>query len=405
VLRAEDGRGARGKSVFRSALVAGQIASALVLVTCGALMVRTLANRERVDLGFDPRGAIRADLSLPFDRYADPAAARTAVDATLDRLNSTPEIAAAGASTWALPTGAGAQRQLTLPTDADRALPGSIRRGLEAVTPRYFEALGATLRVGRTFGGTDRAGTPAVAVVNEELARDLWPGRNPIGERLRLGAAGEDVPVVTIVGVVGTIRRSAMHDVPIARVYLPYAQYPNQTVTLVARTRGDAASAGRALQAAVQATDPSLFVDGLRTMEADLAQFIAPIRMITSILAGFGVAGFLLAALGVFGTMSYTVSQREREMAVRAALGAGRPEIFRLVFWSALRMTAVGLAAGLLLTIAATRALATFLFGVSPGDPVTFAFVIGFLTLVSLAACYRPAHVAANADPMTILRQ
>jgi putative ABC transport system permease protein len=261
------------------------------------------------------------------------------------------------------------------------------------------------MKVGRSFSETDRSGTAPVAVVNEELARDLWPGRNPVGERLRLGAPGENAPIVTIVGVVGTIRRSAMHDIPVARVYLPYAQYPNQTVTLVARTRADAASAGRALQAAVQATDSLLFVDGLRTMEADLAQFIAPIRMITSILAGFGIAGFLLAALGVFGTMSYTVSQREREMAVRTALGAGRPEIFRLVFWSALRMTGLGVVVGLALTIAATRALAAFLFGVSPTDPVTLAFVVAFLTLVSLAACYRPAHSAANADPMTILRQ
>jgi putative ABC transport system permease protein len=405
VLRAEDGRGTRGRSRLRSALVAAQIASALVLVTCGALMLRTLANRGHVDLGFDPRGAIRADLPLPPERYSDPAAMRTVVAATLDRLNRLPDVTAAGASTWALPTGAGAQRQFTLPRDADRALPGSIRRGVEAVTPAYFDALGASLKAGRFFSETDRDGTAPVAIVNDELARRLWPDRSPLGERLRLGSATEVAPIVTVVGVVSTIRRSAMHDFVVARVYVPYAQYPNPAVTLVVRARGPVASSVRALQAAVSQTDAAFLLEGVRTVEEDLAQFVAPIRLITSILAGFGAAGLLLAALGVFGTMSYTVSQREREMAVRAALGADRGRLFRLVFWSALRMTAAGIAAGVVIAFAATRALAAFLFGVSPTDPVTFGGAIGFLTLVSFAACYRPAHTAATADPMVIFRR
>ena len=126
---------------------------------------------------------------------------------------------------------------------------------------------------------------------------------------------------MTVVGVVSTIRRSRMHDVPVARVYVPYAQYPNATLAIIVRARTDVRAAGRALQDAVQSTDSSLLVEGLRSVDEDLAQFVAPIRLITSLLGGFGVVGLLLAGLGVFGTMSYTVSQREREMAVRAALG------------------------------------------------------------------------------------
>ena len=196
-----------------------------------------------------------------------------------------------------------------------------------------------------------------------------------------------------------------MHDVPIARVYVPYTQYPNAALAMIVRARTDVMAAGRALQDAVQRTDPSLLVEGARSVEADLAQFVAPIRLMTSLLGGFGVVGLLLAGLGVFGTMSYTVSQREREMAVRAALGAARGDILRLVLGSALRITAAGVFAGVIVATAATRALSSFLFGVSPNDPVTFVTVIGFLTIVALASCYRPALAAATADPMTILRQ
>jgi predicted permease len=407
VLRAGPGRGGSGRAQgwLRTGLVVAQIAGALVLATCGMLMLQTLANRQRMDLGFDPSSAIRADLLLAGERYRDVAAVRTAAAAILDRLRSQPEVRVAGISTWALPTGAGGQRQLTLPAQRDLPLNPSIRRGIEAITPLYLEALGAPLKAGRAFDDADRAGTEPVALVNEELARHFWLDRSPVGEQLRLGSPAEDAPIVTIVGVVGTIRRSAMHDVVVARVYVPYAQYPNATMSIVVRGRGDAASTGRALQGAVAAVDPSLLLEGLRTVETDLAQFIAPIRLITWLLTGFGVAGVLLSGLGVFGTMSYTVSQRQREMAVRSALGAGRRDIFRLVLGSALSVTAIGILAGLAASLAATRALASFVFGVSPTDPLTLSAVAVFLTLVSLGACYRPARKAATVDPMSLLRQ
>lgn len=407
VLRAEDGRGGSGntRGRLRAGLVAVQVASALVLVTCGGLMLRTLANREDVDLGFNPRGAVRADLALPAHRYRDMGAVRAAVDGVLGRLRRAPDVVAAGVSTWALPTAPGAQRQFTLPAERDAALGGSIRRGVEAVSPGYFEALGASLRLGRGFTEADREGTTPVALVNDELARHAWPNRNPVGEPLRLGTVGEGAPIVTVVGVVSTIRRSAMHDSLVARVYVPYAQHPNPTLSIVVRARGDVGSVGRELQDAVQHTDSSLFVERLQTVEADLAQFVAPIRLITALLAGFGLAGLLLAGLGVFGTMSYTISQREREMSVRLALGASQRDIFRLVFGSALRITAVGVLGGVVVAFLATRTLAKFLYGVSATDPLTFGVVIGFLTIVTLAACYRPARVAATTDPMSILRQ
>jgi putative ABC transport system permease protein len=407
VLRADGGRGTAGASRgrLRAGLVAVQVASAVVLATCGALMLQTFLNRQRIDLGFDPRGAVRASVVLTGERYRDPRALAAAVDSIVDTLRQRPDVAAAGVSTFALPTPPGGQRTFTLPAEHDTALNSAVRRGVEAVSPEYFEAYGAALKAGRAFTPADRGRSAPVAIVNEELARYLWPSGNAVGQLLRLGAPGEQAPVVTVVGVVATIRRSAMHDFVVARAYVPYAQYPNASLTLVARGRGAAVATTRALQDGVRETDPSLLVEQLRTVDDDLAQFVAPIRLITILLAGFGLAGLLLAALGVFGTMSYTVSQRQRELAVRSALGADRRDIVRLVLWSALRITAIGVAAGLAVAFAATRALASFLYGVTPTDPLTFAAVAGFLVIVSLAACQRPARMAAGIDPMSILRQ
>jgi putative ABC transport system permease protein len=289
-----------------------------------------------------------------------------------------------------------------VPAERDAILSPAIRRGVESVTPGYFAALGVPIEAGRSFTGDDRAGSTPVAIVNGELAKHLWPHRSPIGQELRLGSPADTGPIVTIIGVVRTTRRSAMHDVPVARVYLPFAQYPNGSLTLVVRARGNAE---RTLQAAVAASDPALLVEGVRTVEADVAQFVAPVRLMAGLLAGFGGVGLLLAALGVFGTMSYTVSQRQQEMAVRSALGANRADLFRLVFGDALRITTIGIVVGLGVAFAAARALATFLYGVEPGDPLTMALVVVFLTFVSFGACYAPARAAAAADPMLLLRR
>jgi putative ABC transport system permease protein len=404
-LRQDDNRAGGSMGWLRSTLVVAQIAFALMLAAGAALLVRSLINRQQVDLGYQPRGALRADLALQSERYRDAERARVTVDAVLDHLGRAPDVEAVGAITWALPTGAGGQRQLTVPARRDAALPGGVRRGVEAVTPGYFAALGAPIMSGRSFSGQDGRGGAPVAIVNAELARHLWPDRSPIGEQLRLGTPDEAAPVVTIVGVVGTVRRSSMHDVPTARVYVPFAQHPNMSVTLVVRARGSLRAAERELQAAIAGADPSLFPEGVRTVEADVAQFVAPLRMIGALLGIFGGLGLLLAALGVFGTMSYLVSQRQRELAVRAALGARRRDILALVYSDALRMTAAGVAVGLGLAAISTRALSSFLYGVTATDPLTFTAVAVAIAAAALAACWRPARVAASADPMAVLRQ
>lgn len=211
--------------------------------------------------------------------------------------------------------------------------------------------------------------------------------------------------VVTVVGVVASMRRSPMHDTALASAYLPFAQYPNGAVTFVTRARGSLAPAVRALAAAVHDADPELLAEDVRPLYEDAAQFMAPLRLVMTVLSGFALTAVLLAALGIFGVMSHAVVRRHHEMAVRSALGASRPAIVRLVLGGALRLTALGLAIGTLLSTLAARALRAYLFGVTATDPPTYLAVAVAVPLIVLAACWRPARMAAGADPMTLLRQ
>jgi putative ABC transport system permease protein len=196
-----------------------------------------------------------------------------------------------------------------------------------------------------------------------------------------------------------------MHDAPIATVYVPYAQYPNGRVTIVTRTHGDVAAGTRAFEAAVHGADPALLAEGVRTLEADMAAFMAPLRLITSVLGAFALTAVLLAALGLFGTMSYMVEQRQHEIAVRSALGAARAAIVRMVLARALRLTIAGVVIGALAAAWAARALQAFLFGVGRVDPAAYLAVALALPAIAIAACWRPARRAAALDPMILLRR
>ena len=405
VLRAEGGRSATASGGrLRTALVAIQVASAIALATGGALMLQSLTHRLRVDLGFKTEGAVRADVSLAGQRYQSPEGTIAGTDAILTNLKGQPDVSAAGFVTWALPTRAGAQRTFSAPAHGTTA----INPAVEAVTPEYFEAMQMPTRRGRTFSGADRAGTAPVTVINDELARQLWAGRDPVGESLKLGALTEAAPTVTVVGVVGTIRRSAMHDRAVARAYLPFGQYPNTSgapLQVIVRGRGDEGLLPAALNRSLVAADSALFAENVRTLSADVARFVEPIRLITVLLTIFAALGLLLAALGVFGTMTYNVSQRSRELAIRSALGASRGELTRMVIRNGLLVTMAGVVPGIVIALFATRALRSFLYGVSPNDPWTIGGVVAVLMGVSVLASYRPAASAGSVDPMKVLRR
>ncbi len=407
-LETEGSRGATSpgaRAGWRSTLVATQVAAAVVLATGAALLVQSLLNRERVDLGFDPHSAMRADVSFSGPRYQTADSQRLAVARLLADLERDPAVAVAGASAWVLSRGAGVPLHVTLPARGDAIIGAGAPNAVEAVTTDYFQAMAVPVTRGRIFSAADRAGAPLVAIVNDEFARRTWPDRNPIGESIRLGTPAESAPVVTIVGVVGSIRQSVMHGSVSPRVYVPYQQYSSPEFSLVVRARGDVGAAATAMRTAIRETDPALVLDGVRTVDDDIARYADPVRFMARLLTAFGVTGVLLAALGVFGTMSYVVSMRLREMAVRTALGATRTDVLRLVLMSGLRITAIGVAVGAIAAAFAARTLGAFLFGVTPADPRTLVLVTAGLSIVSIGACYRPARRAASVDPMTVLRR
>ena len=373
----------RGHVRLRAGLVALQIACATVLASSAGLMLETLANRERVDLGFQPHGAVRADLTLP--------ANGNNASRLLASLNHHPDIECAAVHAWAFSRGAGTSMQIDRPGAPHAA---------ESVSPAYFEAMGIPIRQGRVFSDADRSDGARVAVVNEEFARLAWPDRSPVGETLRVNQS----LAVTIVGVVGSIRASSMHEAKASRIYLSYDQFPNAEIELVVRARTSVARTVQATQTTVRNADANLVLDKLRTLDDDVARYLAPVRSLTILYSAFGLAGFLLAALGVFGAISYNVSQRRREMAVRAALGAGPLDIFLLVVKRALLIAAAGVVPGVFAASLAARSLRSFLFGVTPVNPPALVFAGIFLAIISLIACYAPARAAASADPMTALR-
>ena len=402
VLRAQGGRGStQSGGGLRTTLVAIQVASAIALTMGGALMLQTLTHRLHVDLGFNPESAVRADLSLQGDRYRTPEGRLAAVDEILTNMTAQSDVQSVGMVTWALPTAAGGQRTFSAPAQGT----SSTNPGVQAITPGYFDAMQIPSRGGRSFTDADRAGTTPVAIVNEELARQLWPERNPVGEFLRLGPLNESAPLVTVVGVVGNIRRSPMHDAATGRVYLPFAQYPNFTMQVIVRGRQGTDTLPLALSQSLRPVDATLFAEGVRTLSEDAAQFVAPIRLITLLLTVFAAMGLLLAALGVFGTMTYNVSQRAQELAIRSALGASRRELLRMVLRRGLIVTMAGVIPGIVIALLTSRALGSFLYGVSPTDPWTLAGVVGVLIVVSIVASYRPAYTAASVDPMAVLRR
>ena len=270
------------------------------------------------------------------------------------------------------------------------------------VTAGYFETMGIPLRRGRAFDSGDGEDRPLVVIVNETMAREFWARQDPVGQRLRFG----DHSWRTIVGVVGDVHHRGLGATPAAELYVPYAQVPNVEVhpTLVMRTSTDPETVVRALQKAVADVDPTVPMDQIQTMNELVADSVAQSRFRTTVLLMFAGVALLVAAMGLYGAMSYSVSQRTQEFGVRMAVGASRSALLRLVLGQATRLVIVGICLGLAGSVLLSRLIASLLYGVAPFDVGTLAGVSVLLVSVALMASYVPAHRAARADPMKALR-
>ncbi len=390
------GRGHR----LRTALVVSELALGLMLLAGTGLLVKTMANVRSLDPGYRLDNLLTAEISLEGRKYADTQSRERYWNELTARLEASPGITAAAVASGGPLAALGYPQQVELEGRAPQP-GGDYMRLLSTVAgPRYREVLGLRLLHGRDFHSTDRAGTPPVAVVNETFARHVCgPGPQVcLGKRVRIANKGE---WLTVIGVVSDARQTLTEE-PYAEVLTPYAQSPTPVMSLIIRTSAPAVAIAPSIRGIVRGIDQDLPMSGPFTSD-DLIENYYPRVMLVGLGALAGIAT-VLATVGLYGVMSFLVERRRQEIGVRAALGAGRARILRLILGQSLRLAVVGAALGLAGAWALSRVLAEFLFGVSPADPAIFGAVTAVLVLVSLAAGTVPALKAARVDPAVSLR-
>jgi putative ABC transport system permease protein len=403
--RTADPRGRR----LQRAIVVGQVAVSLTLLVGTALFLRTVRGLDRTVLGFDPAHLLAFAVAPP---TGDRGRWNRAYDATLRRLAGSPGVQAAGAVLVRPLSGpVGFDAQLRYPDQAEtdvRAWGLNPHVNLEAVTPGYFRAMGIHLQRGRLFDDRDVETAPGTVLVSEGAARRLWPGKDPIGQRLteptyRGAARGAPLRWQTVIGVVDDVRYRGLND-PRLDVYVPAAQSDNRVQHLMVRTSGDVATAVAAVRAAVREADPTAFVSEATVMSDVVAAESAPWRFLTQVFLAFASLAALLATVGLGAIVALEVTARRRELAIRAALGADGRRLRRLVIGDALRLVGLGLAGGLAATLAFGRVLDHVLIGIGAHDAIALASAAGAAGAVTLIGAWIPARRASKADPIWALR-
>ena len=403
----EGGRGG-GETVrhvrLRNLLVVSEIGLALMLLVGSGLLLHSLLNIFRVPPGFDPHGLIAFDLDLPGTRYGKPEQSAQFFRELLPRLRALPGVVSAS-GIMPLPFSDNSLR--TSFQIEGRPVPKSEEPSthLRSVGSDYFQTMRIPLIAGRTFAAADARGAAPVVIINQTLARRFFPNENPIGKHIQPDASDSGPSVMReIVGVVGDVKHRTLWRTPDPEVYIPYDQLAFGAMTIVMRAAGDPHALLPAIRGQVRSLDSELPLYGVRTLEEYISGSVAQRRFVALLLALFAGVALALAAVGLYGVMSYGVAQRTHEIGVRVALGAASADVLRLVVGQGLRLTVVGLALGSLAALAASRLLSGMLFGISGADPVTFVSVAVVFLAIAFAACYVPARRAARVNPLVALR-
>jgi len=403
-LQAGSGSTTPSSARARSLLVAGEVAVAVLLLTAAGLFLRSLRLLMREDPGFQPGGVLTFSLALPAGRYDTPEKQVLFHRQLNERLVALPGVVAAGAINTLPLAGGYSCDSFAL---ADRPAPPA---GTEPCAENrivggdYFSAMGIRLAAGRLFSPQDDAKAPLVAIVNETFAKAWWPGRPAVGQRLKWGDFGNTSDWLTVVGVVSDVRHFGLGEPPRAEIDTPYAQNPDSGMGVVLKARADLAGLAPAARAAVAALDKDLPVYNLRSMEEYVGRSTARPRQRAGLTGVFAAVAILLAAVGVFATVAFSVVSRTREIGIRIALGAERRHILARVLGQGLRPVLAGAAIGLAAAAAAARLLSTFLYRVPARDPVVFATVPLALAAVAVLAAWLPARRAARISPLEALR-
>jgi putative ABC transport system permease protein len=383
-------------------LVAAEVALAVALLTGSGLMIRTFLNLTREDPGFNPKGAGAVSLSLPQlnkDGSPDHESLASYFDEAIRRIRALPGVESVGGVTY-LPL-VGYNPGVDFTTDGRAPAPeAGLRADIQPITPDYFRAIGIPLLRGRQFSEAEMRPQPDAAIVNSAFAKKFWPGEDALGKRIDL--QGDNMPrgPLVVIGVVGDVKQFGLHMEPRPEIYLPMRRH---SMTLIVRTAGDPARLAAAVREAIQRLDNRAAIS-MRKMEDLVSRSTWSRRTLALQMGVLGAVALLLAAMGIYGVISYLVVQRTREMGIRLALGAQRRDLLKLVLGQGLTLTMIGVAAGLALSFALTRFLSGVLFGVSAADPITFVAIALLLALIALMASYLPARRATKVDPLVALR-
>jgi predicted permease len=397
--------GARGSTAgrasghLRSLLVGVETGLSAMCLIAGGLLLHSFVKLLNVDRGFEVQHIVTVDLSLPQNHYPNGEKRAVFLHSLLDRVGSLPGVQSAGVSNRLPLSGEGGNNLLGVEGTKVPVMERPLV-DIRQTNPDYFRTMGIPLRSGRIFEEADRK--RQVALVSALTAERLWPGQNPIGKRFQIG--GENSVFIEVAGVVGDVRGVSLNQTPSLTVYLPYWQRFYNEASLAVKTAVNPASAASAIRAAIRQIDPEMPVPAFRSMEEIVTESVAQRRFQMNLVLLFAVAATLLASLGIYGVVSYSVAQRTNEMGIRIALGARPASIAGLVLRQGLLPVAAGLAAGVVASVTLGRILASLLFAVSAWDPMTIGLVVTLLSAVALAATYVPAHRATHVDPVTALR-
>jgi predicted permease len=395
--------GLRGSVTLRKILTVAQVALSLLLLAGAGLFVRTLGNLKAVDIGYDRENVLLFQLAPLLNGYSDDQSSRF-FEQVIERVNQLPGVRSASVGSMGL-LGPGLTRQgVHVEGDntprSDEEMAGWINGWINSVSPKYFETLRIPLLLGRSFTARDTESAPKVVIVNQTLARRFFGDQNPLGRRLAIGGTNN----IAIAGVVRDGKYKDVREKTPELVYLPFEQHLEGWMNLTVRTVGDPAKVIAATRREVQSVDANVPVYNVRTLEAQLDESLSQERLVATLSSWFGAFALLLAAIGLYGVLAYSVTRRINEIGLRMALGAERGGIIWMVLREALLLVSIGVAIGIPLAVVLARSVASMLYGLEPTDSLTISVAAGILFVVAAFASYLPARRAARVDPMVALR-